>query len=462
MPTRKVAIVGRPNVGKSSIFNWLAGSRIAIVDPTAGVTRDRVTFPDEWDGITLELVDTGGMGIEDRDGLTRDIEQQIEQAVEEAAVILFVVDAQTGMTELDRQVQRRLRKANKPILLVANKCDNDRLLHQASEFHSLGWEPLCVSVTANRNRPRLRSAILEQLPPAEDVAPVPITMKLAVVGKRNAGKSTFINELAHAERMIVSEVPGTTRDSVDVHFELHGKQFVAIDTAGVRRARSISDSVEFYGLARAQRSIRRADVVLLFLDPTTEIGKPDKQLAQYVVDQYKPCIFVVNKWDLMRPKPTSEFNEAIEAALPTLGFAPRVFITACSGKNVQGLVDLAQNLFAQSNARVSTGVLNRVLRAALERNPPPVRGQRRTKVFYAAQVSTAPPTVVLFCNAPRSLDPTYQRYLLGAMRDELPFCEIPIRLVLRQRPSHTQPKASARKEDGLLSEETLGGKADHE
>lgn len=454
MAVPKIAIVGRPNVGKSSMFNWLVGRRISIVEPTAGVTRDRVSRLAFIDGKGFELVDTGGMGVIDRDGLTEDIERQIRIAIDEADVVLFVVDAHTGVVPLDELVVEKLRHSRKPILCVANKCDTDKFTTLAqTEFHRFGFPIVFVSAINNRNKDELLAALAARLPAVEtaDVETAEPIMKLAIVGKRNAGKSTFINCLAKRERVIVSEVPGTTRDSVDVRFEHNGKAFVAIDTAGVRKKKSLADSIEFYSFARAQETIRRADVVLMMLDAQTEVGKVDQQLAGYIVEHYKPCVFVVNKWDLMAPSPTEPFADYLDSIFPTMVYVPRAFVTAKTGKNVQAVVDLAQNLFHQSRERVSTAELNRVLEAALQKHAPPARKQRSGKIFFASQVDVAPPTIVLFCNDPKLFGPAYRRYLLGYLRDWLPFGEVPIRLDFRRRDSHggPRPDAAADREDAV-------------
>jgi GTP-binding protein len=430
-----VAIVGRPNVGKSSVFNWLARRRIAIVDPTAGVTRDRVSTLLQAGGRWFELTDTGGIGIADSDNLTAEVEQQIQIAIDQAHVIFFVLDGRSGVTALDEAVAERLRHVHKPVVCVANKCDTPAIEPQAAEFHKFGLGPVvCVSAHQGRGRDRLLRLILERLPaPGSVEAPKETALKLAVVGRRNTGKSTFINCLAEGDRMIVSEVPGTTRDSVDVRFESDGKAFIAIDTAGVRRERSLANDVEFYSLARAERSIRRADVVLLFFDARQRVSKVDKQLAEYILEQYKPAIFVLNKWDLVRPLPTGEMAEYLRKTFPSLDYVPLAFVTAKSGRNVHALLNLAQNLHKQASRRVSTGDLNRVLRAALESNPPPLRQNRRAKVYYATQVSANPPTIVLFTNGPELFDNTYQRYLLKAFRDQLGFSDVPIKLYLRNK-----------------------------
>ncbi|HZU36074.1 MAG TPA: ribosome biogenesis GTPase Der [Gemmataceae bacterium] len=440
-----VAIVGRPNVGKSSLFNWLAGRRVAIVEPTAGVTRDRLSHLLKIDDRFVELVDTGGMGIEDPDNLTVQVERQIENAIDRASVILFVVDARAGLMHLDEEVARRLRYVTKPVILVANKADTESFDAQAAEFYKLGRGKLItVSAHQGRNKEELLDLIAERLPSADQEPNAELdsaALKLAIVGRRNTGKSTFINSLAQEERVIVSEVAGTTRDSIDVRFERDGKVFIAIDTAGVRRKKSLASDIEFYSMARAERSVRRADVVLLFLDPRVRISKVDQQLAGYVLDNFKPAIFVVNKWDLMTPMPTGKFGNYVRAVFPSLDYLPIAFITATSGKNIQAVLNLAQNLAKQASQRVSTGDLNRVVRAALDAQPPPLRQNRRPKVFYATQVSTSPPTIVLFTNGPDLFDNTYQRYLLKYFRDHLPFPDVPIKLYLRQKRRHDETPA---------------------
>ena len=482
MSVPRVAIVGRPNVGKSALFNWLAGRRISIVDPTAGVTRDRVSTLVNAGDRFFELIDTGGMGIEDVDNLTEEVERQIDMAIEQADVILFVVDVRDGLVSLDEEVGRRLRYVTKPILCVANKCDTTALDHHAADFYRLGRGKIyCVSAEQKRGRDELLSAILRELPADNgSELPKPVDLKLAIVGRRNTGKSTFINCLARAKRMIVSEVAGTTRDSVDVRFVQDGKTIVAIDTAGVRRARSLSSNIEFYSMARAQRSIRRADVVLLFLDPRTQISKVDKTLAQYVIDEAKPAIFVVNKWDLMKDTmPTERMSGYVQALFPMLDYVPIAFITAKDGKNVQRVLNLAQQLHKQSTTRVPTGELNGVIRRALEEQPPPMRQNRRPKIYYGTQVASNPPTIVFFTNGPQLFDQTYQRYLVKYFRDHLPFTDVPIRLYLKARtPDELQGEApheskagervgaaagiaSGLKFKSKISDEELENEADH-
>ncbi|HVX15641.1 MAG TPA: ribosome biogenesis GTPase Der [Pirellulales bacterium] len=437
MAVPQVVIVGRPNVGKSSLFNWLINRRVAIVDDQAGVTRDRLTHLMCVGDRYFELVDTGGMGIEDSDNLTGHIENQIEMAIESADIILFVVDARDGLVPLDEEVAKRLRYTKVPVICVANKTDAESLDAQANEFYRLGRGKLVrTSAQQNRGKQELLDEIFERLPESPIEPPPEPVMKVAIVGRRNTGKSTFVNTLAQAERMIVSEVPGTTRDSVDVRFELDGKAFMAIDTPGLKRRKSFSSDMDFYSTHRAERSIRRADVVLLFLDATERISKVDKQLCDYIAEQFKPCIFVVNKWDLLAGTlPTEKWVHYVRDTFRSMRHVPIAFITGQTGKNVKALLNHGQMLFKQAGTRVSTADLNRLLKSAVERNPPPLDRNRQPKIYYATQVGAEPPTLVLFCNHPHAISENYRRYLLGVFRDNLPFSEVPIKLYLRKRES---------------------------
>jgi GTP-binding protein len=440
MALPKVVIIGRPNVGKSSIFNWLAGRRLAIVDDVAGVTRDRMIHLLRHNEVFFEIVDTGGIGINDVDDLSDEIEDQIQLAMDSADVILFVVDTRSGMLALDREVARRLRYIDKPIICVANKTDEPEMDPEADEFYGLGRGKLVrVSALQNRNRDLLLDMISKRVPQLTDEELMneniePSEMKIALVGRRNVGKSTFINSLTEAERMIVSEVAGTTRDSVDVHFELDGKSFIAIDTAGIRKRKSVRTDVEFYSTHRAQRSIRRADVTLMFFDCSQRISQVDKQLCKYIADNYKACVFVVNKWDLMvEHMPTERWVTYLRDTFQTMWHVPIAFITGQTGKNMKALLNHSQMLFKQSRQRVSTSYLNRLIRGAVERQPPPVFKNRRPKIYYCTQVSIEPPTIVIKCNNPKAFAPDYRRYLLSVLRDQLEFGEVPIKMYLQRR-----------------------------
>jgi len=440
MSIPQVAIIGRPNVGKSSLFNWLAGKRLAIVDDVAGITRDRMTRVIEEEDHLFEIIDTGGIGINDVDDLSDEIETQIAVALDLADVVLFMVDVRSGLAPLDVEVADRLRGVGCPVICVANKADADSLDSQADEFYRLGFDNMQrVSTIENRHKQKLLDRIVAALPSKTDDSEEGLedpTMKVAIVGRRNVGKSTFVNQLAKTDRMIVSEVAGTTRDSVDVRFELDGKAFIAIDTPGLRRRASIKSDVDFYGSHRAKRSIRHADIVLLFFDAAEEISKVDKQLCQYIIEEYKPCFLVVNKWDLIRDKADmSQWADYLRDTFPMIWNVPIAFITGETGKNVKKLMNHAQQLFKQSRHRIGTGELNRLVRKAIDRNPPPLFKHRRAKVYYVTQVSIQPPTIVMVVNNPKAFGRTYRRYLLGFLRDQLSYGEIPIRLFFKKRGS---------------------------
>lgn len=439
----QVAIVGRPNVGKSSLLNWLSGKLISVVDPTAGVTRDRVSFLMHEKDRYFELVDTGGIGIVDSDDLSADIERQINTGIKEAELILFVVDGKAGPTPLDIDVSRRLRGINKPVLIVVNKCDSPKFDLEIGEFYKLAnAEIICTSVLGERNREDLLQAILDHLPKRtkdethEGAARKAIPeLKLAIVGRRNVGKSTFINALAETERMIVSEIAGTTRDSVDVHFELDGKRFIAIDTPGIRKKKSLANNIEFYSLVRSQRSIRRAGVVLMVFDAAQKISKVDKQLVHYIATHYKPCIFVVNKWDLAHARylVPGDWGDYLTRTFSFMKHVPVAAITAKENKNTKQLINLCQSVSKQARTRVPTARLNAVIRAAILRNQPSNATGKRIKIFYGTQVAIEPPTIVLKCNIPEQIEKHWLRYLLAQIRAAGFFEEVPIKLLLRGR-----------------------------
>ena len=440
MAVPQVVIIGRPNVGKSSIFNWLAGRRLAIVDDVAGVTRDRMVHLQKWNDRFFEIVDTGGIGVNDVDNLTDEIERQIQIAIDSADVILFAVDVRSGMLPLDQQVALRLRKIDKPVVLVANKADSPHMDVEADQFYRLGRGKLVsVSTLQNRNKSELLDIIVDRLPEAVALGKdeEPPEMKVAIVGRRNVGKSTFVNTLAQSDRMIVSEVAGTTRDSVDVRFEVDGKSFVAIDTPGLRRRVSVKTDIDYYSTHRAERSIRHADVILMFFDASQQISKVDKQLVRYISDEFKPCIFVVNKWDLYHTQmPTDRWAEYLHDTFPMMAHVPIAFITGQSGKNVKTLLNHGQMLYKQSLSRIGTGELNRILKEIIAHHPPPLHKNRKPKVYYATQVGVQPPTFVLMVNMPKAFSPTYQRYLISSFRDAVPFPEVPIKLYLKKRESN--------------------------
>ncbi len=441
-----VAIVGRPNVGKSSLLNCLAGERISIVEETPGVTRDRVSTILRHQDVTMELVDTGGVGIVDRGDLTEHIDRQIHVAIYGADLILFVLDVRDGLMPLDHEVAQRLRREPlrpdekgsfpRKILLVANKVDDAKFEADAAEFSRLGFgDPILVSAAQGFGRSDLLDRITEELPPTPEVDFQP-AMRLAVVGRQNVGKSTFVNAIAREERVIVSEIPGTTRDAVDVRFEKDGRSFTVIDTAGVKRRKSIKDSIEFFSRSRTSSAIRRADVVLFILDASAEITRVDKQIGEEIVQQAKACIIVANKWDLTGGQvATGAYAEYAYDRLRGLGHASICFVSAKDHRNIQVVLDLSQNLFKKTQQRVSTGELNRTLERIQERHSPPRTAGKAPKIYYATQVATAPPTFVLFVNDPELFNKDYRRYIENRFREDLPFSELPVRIFYRQRES---------------------------
>jgi len=438
MNAPSVAIVGRANVGKSSLFNAICGRRVAIVDPTPGVTRDRIAQEVTTHGRTFELVDTGGVGMESADEIVADVEMQIQIAITQAALVLLIVDAQVGVQPLDHDIAQRLREARKEVIVVANKSERESDARAVVDFFALGFgEPIATAATHGQGVGTLAERIAAFIPEAVEAAPRPQSIKLAIVGRRNVGKSTLVNYLAKEPRMVVSELPGTTRDSVDVRFQiaLDGKgelDFTAIDTAGMRKRRQISESVDFYSYVRTQQAIERADVVVHMVDAPGEISTVDKQLADHVTSNYKPCVLAVNKMDLVEPT-ESEFHEYARWNLPGIRFAPVVCISAKTGRNVFRLIELTRELYEQSLVRIGTGELNEALSKLTTRRRPHSKGARPGNVLYATQVSVAPPTIALFVNDSADVTEDYERYLANQLRREFAFSSVPIRFVVRRR-----------------------------
>lgn len=434
----QVAIVGRPNVGKSTLLNALCRTRVSIVEPTPGVTRDRVGVVCTLAGRTVELVDTGGVGIVDVQGLEGHVEEQVRQAVDQAAVLLFVVDAREGRTPLDERVAGMLRRATDRVIFLANKAESERTEWNLADMGALGFgPPLPISAEQRMGLDEVEERMQALLPDVVVDAPVrlpPPDLKIALVGRVNAGKSSLVNALLHVERMIVSEVPGTTRDSVDIRFERDGKAVVAIDTAGIRKERKVQGSVDFYAQRRSEKAIRRADVTVLVLDASRPVERLDRKIAGYAVEGDHPVVVVANKWDL-KPEglDARTFTAYLEKTLPGLAFAPIIYTSAKTGHNVDRILEVAWRLREQAHTRVGTGELNRALEAATERRRPRAQSGKMGRIYYGSQVEVAPPTFLLFVNDPALFPPDYLRYLKNRFREALPFHEVPIHLRLKAR-----------------------------
>jgi GTP-binding protein len=452
-----VAIVGRPNVGKSSLLNALLRRKVSIVQDMPGVTRDRVSVPYQVQGKWVELVDTGGYGFDDSTGLTEHIKHQIELAMARADLVLFVVDAHEGLSEGDKIIARLLREQGIKTVILANKTDGPKYEQALGDFSRLGLgTPTGVSATTGHNLKILPEVIEAKLDLTNAPTEIPEPeMAIAIVGKRNAGKSTLVNAIAESfgdqpDRVIVSEVPGTTRDSVDVRFEKDGKTLIVIDTAGVRKKRHmVNDDIEFYSFHRAERSIRRADVVLHLVDASEPISDPDKKLASYILEQHKPVILVMNKWDIalarskeMRGEETNDralmdnFRTYIDKEMRGMTFVPLAFVTAKDSRKVSSLLDLARNLFKQSTLRLTTSKLNDAVQAVLREKAPSAPGNRRPKVYYATQTDIAPPTIVMFVNNEKYFDENYRRFVMNRFRELLPFEDVPMKLLFRMKEGH--------------------------
>lgn len=431
-----VAIVGRPNVGKSTFFNQIVGKRISIVDDQPGVTRDRIYADAEWLNRKFTLVDTGGLDTESDDELLVHIRRQVEIAIDTADVIIFLVDGQVGVTPADLQIANFLRKTRKPVVLAVNKIDNYKDESMVLEFYSLGLgEPIGISSIHKRGIGDLLDRVVKHLPDKEVEEEEDQIIKIAVVGRPNVGKSSLVNRILGEERVIVSDIPGTTRDAIDTLFEMEGKEYVIIDTAGIRRKSRINEALERYSVLRALAAIRRCDVALIMLDATQPVAEQDAKIAGLVHDEGKASVIVVNKWDLVE-KDTYTMEEYKNRILQRLGFiayAPMVFISAKTGQRVHRVLELVDEVYSRYTMRVSTGVLNDCISDAVAVAAPPSEKGRMLKIYYATQVSVKPPTFVLFVNDPELMHDSYQRYLENYLRKTFGLTGTPIRLLVRQR-----------------------------
>jgi GTPase len=453
-----VAIVGRPNVGKSALFNRLVGRNIAIVHDQPGITRDRLAALSSKGRRPFTVWDTGGIGGAGETELTTQVRGAADSAMRESDVILFIVDAQAGLNPIDQELAKLLRKSKRPVVLVVNKIDHEKHEDLDADFARLGFDnSIPISAAHGRGISDLLEVVDGLLPESRIHDPEPeienATTSLAIVGRPNAGKSSLINSILRDARTIVSELPGTTRDAVDILYERSREKFLLIDTAGMRQRSKHSTSVEVFSVMRAERTIRRADLCVLVIDLTSGVTSQDKKIAGLIQESEKPCVIVLNKWDLVKParggqKAISRAITDVRERLFFLEYAPVLVASALTGENVDELFRLIRTVRRAAQVRIGTGVLNRMLRAALEENPPPMIGTRRLKLFYAAQThgedeNTLAAKFVLFVNQPKLLSDSYGRYLERRIRGISPFPGLPVLLSCRAR-SESEKRASAR------------------
>ncbi len=431
-----VAIVGRPNVGKSTLFNRLLGERKAIVEDVAGVTRDRLYDICSWAGHDFVIIDTGGIRFDDGDVFTSEIKLQAELAIEEADVIVFVVSTPEGITHEDEQVANLLRRSGKPVVLAANKVDNFAKNVDYYEFYQLGLgDPIPFSGIHGYNTNDLCDAIVERFPAYNPEEEEEDAIKIAIVGRPNVGKSSLVNALLGKQRVIVSDVAGTTRDSIDTPFTYEGQKYILIDTAGVRKKSRIKEATEKYSVLRTLRSIERADVCVIMLNANEGIIEQDKRVAGYVHEAGKANIIVMNKWDLIEKdgKTMNKFEKDIRRELKFLDYSPSLYISALTGQRIFKVLDQVDFIAEQYYRRIQTADLNRVISEAVLLNPLPGAGKKKGKIYYGAQVSTAPPTFVLFVNDPELIHFSYVRYIENTLRTNFGFEGCPIRILTRAR-----------------------------
>lgn len=431
-----VAIVGRPNVGKSTLFNKLTRTRAAITEDIPGVTRDRLYREVEWQGQHFMLVDTGGLELSSDAPMTEQVRRQVEIAIDSADLLLFVVDGKNGLTAEDADVAQLLRKSGKKVLLVVNKIDTHTTPPDVYEFYSLGLDALFViSAEQSYGLGDLLDEICAGLPEFSAKDEEDDAIHVAFVGKPNVGKSSLVNRLLGEDRMIVTDIAGTTRDSIDSTREIDGRSFVFIDTAGLRRKRYIDEKVERYSVIRTLRSIERADVCLVMIDATQGVAEQDSKIAGYAHEQGKAIAILVNKWDLVDKDTHTarSFEEEIRKELPFLSYAPILFASALTGQRIHRLIPLIITLYENSRLRISTGILNEILNEAITFNPTPTDKGERLKIYYMTQVGVAPPTFVLFVNKTSLMHFSYLRYIENQIRRRFRFDGVPLVLTVRPR-----------------------------
>ena len=432
-----VAVVGRPNVGKSTLFNRLAGERISIVQDTPGVTRDRIYADVEWTGRKFTLIDTGGMEIGAEDVILKQILQQAEIAIETADVILFITDAKAGMTDDDKQVANMLRRTKKPVVLAVNKIDNvNRDSMNIYEFYELGiGDPIAISAGQALGLGDMLDEVISYFPENSEAEEEEEVIKVAIIGKPNVGKSSLINKILGEDRLIVSNIPGTTRDAIDTPIEIDGQKYVFIDTAGMRRKSKIKEEIERFSIIRAVTAVERCDVAILVIDANEGITDQDTKIAGIAHERGRAAIVAVNKWDAIEKndKTMNQYLKDIGNELAYMPYAPKVFISALTGQRITRMLELIQTVYQNHALRISTGVLNDVLIEATAMQQPPADKGRQLKLYYMTQVSIKPPTFVIFVNDRELFHFSYKRYIENQLREAFGFVGTPIHFIVREK-----------------------------
>lgn len=431
-----LAIVGRPNVGKSTLFNYIGQKRVSIVEDLPGVTRDRIYLDAEWLNREFTMIDTGGIEIESSDKILTAMRYQAKLAIDEADAILFMVDGKAGLTAADEEIAVILRNTRKPVIVAVNKVDNMQKANEVYEFYNLGLgDPIAISAANALNMGDLLDEIVKCLPEEESVEEDNEKIKVAVIGRPNVGKSSLVNRLVGEERVIVSDVAGTTRDAIDTHFTKDNTAFVLIDTAGMRRKAKVELPVERYSVMRALRAVDRSDVVLIVIDAVDGVTEQDKKIAGYAHEAGKASVIIVNKWDLVEKdsKTSLRYTENIRAELAFMQYAPVLFISALTNQRVSRVTELIKFVAEQHTMRVATSVLNQIIEDAVSINPPPSQFGRRLKIYFTTQPNVKPPTFVLFVNDPEIMHFSYLRFLENRLRESFGFEGTPLKLVVRGR-----------------------------
>jgi len=431
-----VAIIGRPNVGKSSLFNLLLKDRVAIEEETEGVTRDRLILPLTLHGKSCQIVDTGGIGVVDRQQLEEDVNEQIEFAMGSADYILFLIDGRSELTELDRVVAKRIRKSSVKVLLVANKVDNEMFEYECSRYLSLGFgEAIPISVLHQKGLSKLTRELADVLPVTKE-GDDKLGIRIALAGRRNVGKSSLTNYLCGSKRVIVSDMAGTTRDAVDVHLTWGGEPFTLVDTAGLRKKNQTEDSIEFFSVNRTFGALYRCDMAILMLDCEQGVSQVDQKLGQWLAEHHKPCVIVVNKWDLAAEKTTKEaYDEYVHNKFPGLSYVPVVYISVKEGIGVDSLFNIVQELSSQMKRTIPTSKINDTLHAAQEQQRPRKAQGTTAKFYYASQLKTNPQTFLVFGKSTQNVNDEYRRYLSQFFRKHLSLTAMPIHFVFKNRTS---------------------------